>query len=225
MHFLIGLLAGLVLARHLQATTLPAPLGRLRLETVPAPLLVATSALLASWPDLLDPDSWLSPVRLRWSTLLAGVSMAVLGWAWTAGRAWPPWPLAASWPWLAASAALFALLGITAGPRLGRIASTFAQQRNAAAWAESVISALLLGGVAAALAPVEHVSALAALPLLLAWGIVLHLPGAALSSRGLVPLFPLTRLRLRCPPAREAWVEAALTIVALGVVLWLSVAG
>lgn len=205
MHLLIGLLAGILLAHELQATTMPAPLGRLHLETVPAPLLTTTSALLATWPDHFDSDCWLAPSRLRWSTLLASDSLAVLGWAWAADRAWPPWPLVAAWPWLGASAALFALVGVFAGPHLARAAELFAQHRNAVDWAGSAVSALLLGGVAVAMAQTGRAEALAVLPLLLAWGIVLHLPGAALSPRGVAPLFPLARWRVRCPAAWMVW--------------------
>jgi membrane-bound metal-dependent hydrolase YbcI (DUF457 family) len=196
-----------------------AVLVRLAPELVPgdpavlAMAVPAASALAATWPDLDHPEAWASR-RVWWVTGGAGAVVTVLGVLPTLD----PQPPAS----VAALLVMGALLGVGIGglilDALRLIASGHrGGTHGLIAPAALLLVAVLMGGP------------WAALPLLLAWGWLLHVLADVVTPGGWRPLAPFPGPVLRLPRGLAKHGEtligcAALTVLAavLGLPAWLA---
>ncbi len=194
-HMAIGAAGGVLLAR-LAPGALP---GDPALVAVALPLV---SAVAATWPDIDHPDAWVSR-RARPALALAGAAVALLA----LGEARTPAELAA----------LLALGGLV-GHLLGG-ALLWGLRRAVGGHRGATHSLLAPGLLLLAWAAQMGTGGWGWLPVLLAWGWLLHILGDAVTPAGWRPLAPLPGPALRLPRrlarhGETAAGAAALTIVA-----------
>jgi membrane-bound metal-dependent hydrolase YbcI (DUF457 family) len=176
-HMLIGAVGGLALARVMP------PIG---VEGLPPVLVemavVGASALLATWPDIDEPRSYISR-RMSAVVVLLGVALgALMGFA-LAGQG-KVQPLAG------------ATLGALGGACVGTLAGVMLLRtiRAAAGGHRRLTHSLLVGALLAALAGVLWMGGMGAwalVPMALAWGQALHILGDIVTPAGLPLLYPL----------------------------------
>ena len=218
-HMLIGGVGGLALARGIAV----APHAWVPILHSLHPLaLIVGSALLATVPDIDEPNSWIAR-RARIAISLGGLLMgSVLG---VLGRTAVPGAVGALAPWLLILGC--ALGGLLIGMALGK--PLLMTLRHAAGGHRRLTNSLLLAALFATLGG----DALAAgfvlgwTGLALAWGIVLHDLGDVVTPSGVPLFYPLSDRTIRVLPAPLAAIGegiACAVALVLGLLLvWPSV--
>jgi hypothetical protein len=219
-HLLIGAVGGLALLQAHQGTMPALPPN---LEPL---ILIGGSALLATWPDIDEPRSWIGR-RMRGAIATCTALLSALaGWMWgtTAGAALPM-PLADIPPWMRplAGAGLGVIIGgLLLGPWLAYelVAALQVLCGGHRRLTHSLLTSVLLGGLGLSLAAGGH-SAPAVVLLALLWGQLLHLAGDIVTPGG-VPLFwPASRRAWGLPTSLALWGELSIGLIALGIGFWL----
>ena len=199
-HMLIGGVAGLALGRALELfglspalgldTMIMQHLGRsgaswASLVSTGLPL-IALSALLATVPDIDEPDSYIAR-RAEAVVTLSGAGLAFVGAI--AAKLQP-----ALW-----------LIALTLGTIVGALAGHLLLRliRRAAGGHRRFTHSLVLAGALALIAGglwLAHLGAWALIPGALAWGIVIHNLGDVVTISGVPLLYPLSRQSFRLLP-------------------------
>lgn len=218
-HMVIGAAGGLALDRLLSTPTVSRAIEPLFSQGVagvagveePAgagyrmAALTLASALLATWPDIDEPGSFISRRARRVIALISGVVLALVGWGVAAaglltnlGSLGGMHPFAQQ---LAASSGGL-LLGLILGSWLGLL--VLKSIRSAAGghrrMTHSLVLAGALAGGAALLWGPLALPWLALLPAALAWGLVLHDIGDVVTPSGVPLLWPLSAQSIRVLP-------------------------
>jgi membrane-bound metal-dependent hydrolase YbcI (DUF457 family) len=185
-HLLIGAVAGLSLSTRV-APELGLPVHG---------AVAAVSALLATWPDLDEPGSWLSR-RLRTATIGLGAVVGLAASASVFGTSFRPLVLpraellcaglvgGALVGWLVERVVLRLLIAVSGGHREGT---------------HGLVAPLLLALAARSLVGTER-ERWAVVPILLIWGWALHLVGDVVTPQGWRPLAPFVQVSVRLPHA------------------------
>ncbi len=215
-HMLIGAVSGVLLTRTALPDALsqsPQLVGLITPQTAAGGIIVA-STVLATWPDIDEPGSWLSR-RVHAVLTVVGTLLGVgIGGMLVWNHVLPIWGMAAA-----------TLVGMVGGRMAGwlllrviRIGSGGHRHLT-----HSLILALVLFIVACALWGSGLVCWFF-LPMGLTWGVLVHLVGDVVTPGGVELLYPLSTKRYRVLPrsiARHG--ETIITVVVLlvgGAVIW-----
>ncbi len=187
-HLLIGGVGGLALTRVLPAGSLFG-ISPLWAEIA----LIGGSAVLASWPDIDEPGSWISR-RVRLAVVLVCTAIGgLVGYALAPRVGMQPLTVAL----------IGMLLGVgLIGPILGFLLLRLI--RRATGGHRRLTHSLLLGGALAALALIlwrARMPSAALVPAVLAWGQLLHLLGDLVTIKGVPVLWPISARDIRLLPA------------------------
>lgn len=186
-HLLIGAVGGLALTRLLPdgAPDLPLP------PDAQDSLIVLTSAVAASWPDIDEPGSFVGQ-RVRWSvTILTGLLLALVGVALAPSLPLPPDRLAEAVPLIGIAGGVALGMGLV-GPLLGTLVLRLVRlvAGGHRRLTHSLVLSLPLALLAALLWSIQPIWALVVG--LLAWGQWLHLVGDLVTPAGVPLLYPLS---------------------------------
>jgi membrane-bound metal-dependent hydrolase YbcI (DUF457 family) len=185
-HMLIGAVGGLALTRLVNVHS--PDMAPIVVEGV----VVIGSALLATWPDIDEPNSFIAR-RARAVVTLIGTGLGgVIGYAQAARFAHPP----------VVGAGIGALAGLLIGSLLAIL--LLKGIRLAAGGHRRLTHSLVVGGLLAALAGALGVSGVATVAFVLgalAWGQVLHLLGDIVTPAGVPVLYPFSGRDLRVLPS------------------------
>jgi membrane-bound metal-dependent hydrolase YbcI (DUF457 family) len=211
-HLLIGGVAGLALVRLAPAVVPPALAQLVGGNVVVRDLVVvALSAMLASWPDIDMPGSWIAR-RVGIAASLLGL---VLGFLAGLRSDVPGVPLRG-----VALLAVASLVGLFVGALVGRLIPRGVQL--AAGGHRGLTHSLLVGailGVAGLALDRQGLPVLGVVPLALAWGLVCHVVGDVVTPAGIKPLLPVSDWTLRLPLGRFGEPIIALVAIVVGWVL------
>jgi membrane-bound metal-dependent hydrolase YbcI (DUF457 family) len=221
-HLLIGGVGGLALTRVLPPDLLPAVTGALPLPAqMPEAVIVAASAIAATWPDIDEPNSFAGR-RVRWTiTILTGLLLALVGMALAPLLPLPP-DLAGAAPLLGIAGGIalgMGLLGPILGMELLRII------RGAAGGHRHLTHSLVVSVPLALIAAGcwwQGLTVAALVVGLLAWGQWLHLLGDLVTPAGVPLAYPLSDHDIRLLPRPLARMgEPLVAVLALLCAGWL----
>lgn len=211
-HMLIGGVAGLALLRFAPGAVPPAAHQLVGGDLA----VIALSAMLATWPDIDEPGSWISQQVAAVCSLL-GVGLGL----WV-GFSRPPRQLPLSWTaWFVA----VLLVGMFAGALIGLLIPQVI--RRAAGGHRQLTHSVLVGAIlvlAGALLLWLGFASLVIVPTALAWGLAWHVVGDLVTPAGVPLLVPFSDQRVRVLPRPLARfgepIIALLALVAAWLLIW-----